>query len=589
MSVDPVDECTFWYTNEYIQTTGNAPWQTRIAAFKFNECPNPAVNDFALWGQPPEQDICAPADADFDVSVFEIGNLTDQVTLTASGVPAGYDASFSVNPVTPPANTVMTIGNTGAATAGMYPIVIEGTTPSLTQATTVTLNLFTDVPAAPTLTSPPDGAVNQTVRPVLEWMAAPNATAYFVEVASDPGFTTIVDSATVPGTSYQVGVVLNNDTTYYWRVTSENACGAGTASAAFSFTTISDQVVCPGGGDPIVIFEDDFDPDAPGWTSSGNPDTWTLDMSRPSPGSGANAYFSIDWASPNDQHLVSPEFALPNESDLFLQFLNEQDFENPAGSGGCWDGGLLEISTDSGATWTQLDAELLTDPYDGIGNNGPPAGLNMWCGEINGFQPWTNSIVDLNAFAGDSVQFRYRHLSDAAAGGPGWWIDDFIVTYCEPPAVEASIVMTKTVGTNPTGCATTDNITVVEGADVHYCYTVMNTGNINLSLHDLDDDQLGPILNDFMYDLAPGASVFVTETATITETTTNTAVWTAFNVDGPTATYTDTATVTTREPTDVSLGSFGSAADSIAWPAIALAILVVFAGATLIWRRQTNA
>lgn len=38
MSVDPVDDCTFWYVNEYIQTTGSAPWQTRIATYKFRGC-----------------------------------------------------------------------------------------------------------------------------------------------------------------------------------------------------------------------------------------------------------------------------------------------------------------------------------------------------------------------------------------------------------------------------------------------------------------------------------------------------------------------------------------------------------------------
>jgi hypothetical protein len=38
MSVDPVDDCTFWYTQEYLQTTGMAPWQTRIASFRFPNC-----------------------------------------------------------------------------------------------------------------------------------------------------------------------------------------------------------------------------------------------------------------------------------------------------------------------------------------------------------------------------------------------------------------------------------------------------------------------------------------------------------------------------------------------------------------------
>jgi hypothetical protein len=38
MSVDPVDGCTFWYTNEYYATTSSFNWNTRIAAFKFDSC-----------------------------------------------------------------------------------------------------------------------------------------------------------------------------------------------------------------------------------------------------------------------------------------------------------------------------------------------------------------------------------------------------------------------------------------------------------------------------------------------------------------------------------------------------------------------
>ena len=38
MSVDPVDDCTFWYTQEYIAVTGSAPWRTRIASFRFPNC-----------------------------------------------------------------------------------------------------------------------------------------------------------------------------------------------------------------------------------------------------------------------------------------------------------------------------------------------------------------------------------------------------------------------------------------------------------------------------------------------------------------------------------------------------------------------
>jgi len=41
MTVDPTDDCTFWYVNEYYQTTQPPPdrnWQTRIASFKLPGC-----------------------------------------------------------------------------------------------------------------------------------------------------------------------------------------------------------------------------------------------------------------------------------------------------------------------------------------------------------------------------------------------------------------------------------------------------------------------------------------------------------------------------------------------------------------------
>lgn len=38
MSVDPTDDCTFWYTNEYYATSGSFNWSTRIGSFKFNSC-----------------------------------------------------------------------------------------------------------------------------------------------------------------------------------------------------------------------------------------------------------------------------------------------------------------------------------------------------------------------------------------------------------------------------------------------------------------------------------------------------------------------------------------------------------------------
>jgi len=38
MQIDPVDDCTFWYTTEYYKTSGSFNWNTHMASFKFTTC-----------------------------------------------------------------------------------------------------------------------------------------------------------------------------------------------------------------------------------------------------------------------------------------------------------------------------------------------------------------------------------------------------------------------------------------------------------------------------------------------------------------------------------------------------------------------
>jgi hypothetical protein len=119
---------------------------------------------------------------------------------------------------------------------------------------------------------------------------------------------------------------------------------------------------------------------------------------------------------------------------------------------------------------------------------------------------------------------------------------------------EPSIVITKTVGLDPGVCAATDSLTVAAGSTVYYCYEVTNTGSISLTLHDLDDDLLGPIFTALAYDLGPGQSVNTVAAGVEVSATyasgvyTNTATWTAYN-PGPTdvVTATDTAVVTVED------------------------------------------
>jgi len=81
---------------------------------------------FTLNVTPSSQAICAPDDAIYTADVGSILGYTDPVALSAGGNPAGTSVLFSVNPVTPPGSSSLTIGNTSAATAGSYTLTVTG-------------------------------------------------------------------------------------------------------------------------------------------------------------------------------------------------------------------------------------------------------------------------------------------------------------------------------------------------------------------------------------------------------------------------------------------------------------------------------
>jgi hypothetical protein len=38
MTLDPDDDCTFFFTTEYLKANGTFNWSTRVASFKFPSC-----------------------------------------------------------------------------------------------------------------------------------------------------------------------------------------------------------------------------------------------------------------------------------------------------------------------------------------------------------------------------------------------------------------------------------------------------------------------------------------------------------------------------------------------------------------------
>jgi GH18 family chitinase len=107
------------------------------------------------------------------------------------------------------------------------------------------------IPNAPTLLTPINGAVDQSVNPTLVWNKISNATEYNYWVSKDSIFTTdsLVSSGQVTDTFVVLisariipavaGGGLDGDRTYYWRVQAENNLGASDFSDTSHFTTAS--------------------------------------------------------------------------------------------------------------------------------------------------------------------------------------------------------------------------------------------------------------------------------------------------------------------------------------------------------------
>src|ERR1017187_2390435 len=52
MRIDPVDNCTFWYTTEYYMVTQVFDWSTQMASVKFSGCPLSIAQQFVPLSQP---------------------------------------------------------------------------------------------------------------------------------------------------------------------------------------------------------------------------------------------------------------------------------------------------------------------------------------------------------------------------------------------------------------------------------------------------------------------------------------------------------------------------------------------------------
>ena len=139
MSIDPSDDCTFWYVNQYVPSNGDFNWHTRIGSFKFPSC-GTASNDFSISANPTSLSLAANAAGSSTISTAVTSGSAGTVSLSVSGTPSGATASLTSTSVTAGQSTTLNV-NAGTATPGSYTITVTGTEGAATHSTAISLTV----------------------------------------------------------------------------------------------------------------------------------------------------------------------------------------------------------------------------------------------------------------------------------------------------------------------------------------------------------------------------------------------------------------------------------------------------------------
>ena len=125
-----------------------------------------------------------------------------------------------------------------------------------------------------------------------------------------------------------------------------------------------------------------------------------------------------------------------------------------------WDFALVEISTNSGSSWTVLRAPLSHGPS---GYGVQTAGLWGFDGYTPGLD-WVPQEIDLTPYVGGPVLLRFRVVSDAGDARDGIYIDDIRVIGIRPNLQNATMTFTAS-GHGPVSVLFGESILATDGLD----------------------------------------------------------------------------------------------------------------------------
>jgi len=211
----------------------------------------------------------------------------------------------------------------------------------------------------------------------------------------------------------------------------------GRTTMAFSIQ-LNDSGACNGGvtgtasirgnydSIPGASATDDVESESTVWTRTGNDASQV--WSRQSVAGQTIVWHGNDTGAVTDTQLMSPPLAVGSAA-FSLTFQTRYSFETSQGKN--WDGGVIEVSQDNGATWADA-ATLGTVAYNGTINDtaGNPLGGRQ--GFVKSNTGYPNRVTTTVAFgtslANRTIRLRFRIGTDEAAGDYGWDVDNLAFT-----------------------------------------------------------------------------------------------------------------------------------------------------------------
>ena len=340
--------------------------------------------DFRIDAAPENQSVCTPADVLLDVNVEQVMGFDDPVGLNLLDAPEGATVAYRPNPVTPPGSSVLTLGTSDVNQAGSYEIEVAGVYDEMIRSDKVILDLYTGVPATPSLGDPLDRTGATSVMPTFRWQPIEQAAYYRLEVAADEAFDEIVYTVEVAENSHIMPQWLEYGREYYWRVSAGNTCGLS-EPAVSSFMTAAPASI-------LVVDDDDNKPDVQSYYTD------TLDaLDLP--------YDVWDTWNSDDE----PEYTELLPYQVVIWFVGDE-WEDPAGPGRAAEAAL--------ESWLDLDNCLMINGQDYIWNRGVNDFVQTYLG-VEDFESdvaqtnITGTGADFDDLGPYELDYLYFNFSDA--------------------------------------------------------------------------------------------------------------------------------------------------------------------------------